>query len=411
MTCHGIDVPKMDDAVSLPSVAAERFNCNESTFAKKKHPKGILHAPKVETPRSLGKSVRWRDHQVNSKTVCCTPCFGGDSALVDVYDESKSKVPLQRTPTPMDPRFMDDPILSFREQNLSSDSNRPKQPRRPSSPHPQKRPSSPHPQKMRPLSMRRAPSPHPRKLGKVFPEGETTPTAKSPRLRVQPPAILTRRRDRSASPLPKGSRTSESTGSSGIANRPPTPRRESTTERESGIANRPPTPRRGGETQPSHRPSTPRRRVGIPLSFSRSSSQTRDKEPRQPPPGEPKRHSELPNREEPRYPEERRERPRSEQPSTQVKKPIPGELPVPREDKHYAEIVWKSKEPPPPKEEKKRGWKLVKRSSSRSGSTQRSSQGPQPEKPLLQRRGMQRGRPPVTIVTNTSSQEEYDRYR
>ena len=243
--------------------------------------------------------------------------------------------------------------------------------------------------------MRRAPSPHPRKLGKVFPEGETTPTAKSPRLRVQAPAILTRMRDRSASPLPKGSRTSESTGSSSIGNRPPTPRRDSTTARESSIANRPPTPRRRGATPPSTR-----RRVGIPLSFSRSSSQTRDKEPRQPPSGEPERYGDLPNREEPRYPEER-----------QVKKPIPGDLPVPREDKHYAEIVWKSKEPPPPKEEKKRGWKLVKRSSSLSGSSQRSSQASQPEKPLLQRRGMQRGSAPVTIVTNTSSQEEYDRYR
>jgi hypothetical protein len=120
---------------------------------------GILRPPRHQRERTLAKKVTWRDDAERSKNISCVPhpCCG-KSALVDVYGESNS-ICVTRANIPsrtIDSSF--DPILSFRGNKQST--------------YPTKRSLSPlhvanegwPTYEHSPFSIRRSASPHPMKI-------------------------------------------------------------------------------------------------------------------------------------------------------------------------------------------------------------------------------------------------------
>ena len=469
MTCQGIEVPAVDFS-SSPTSAAREASSEWSkqiapsrppiTSKPKKHiPNGILHPSRIFKPRALGKNVRWRDYEQNKHSMGFSALCGGQSALIEVYDESMkdmASVPFNRSPTP---RSTNDPILSYHEKAL------PRQHQTQTDHYdaimnntaspPLTRAPSPHPRAQinsGPFPMRRSPSPHhaskmhqqnqqasPRDGRQVSRGRSFSPDPDRmclPRVRSQSPLPVPVRvmpRVRNQSPLPVTVQgrmlhvRSQSPRQGPVQGRMPLVRSQSPMQvpvrgqSPNPTRTRQGTPQRNVQTQPQGR----RLASPAPTDLRRGTPQ-RSGTPQQREPterrGAPQQRLSTPQRassqqrgsSQPRGTKPQRDSRQAKNKHKRFAEPpgkegtrftgLPGkeeirELPGKKESQ-FAEIVWKSKDEP--KEEKKKGWSLIRRSGSFRSK-------PQPESPQYRRTGPEEDQRWIS-KNNSSMSDAYDRY-
>ena len=206
LSCQGIEVPP--ENFSMRAQFENRMPVPVTTVRSRRNiPNGILRPPRSSRSLSKGKQVRWRDHEKNVRPMVCLPSVcGGKSTLAEVYDEPFMDMRFNQAKSPPPNMTRDDPILSFREREMS----RQQQLAHFGPAHPLKRAPSPHPVAAQrvlsgapAISIRRSPSPHPLKIDR---QSRAAPINSNSRGRSASPVPLLMPRVRSASPVPVGSR-------------------------------------------------------------------------------------------------------------------------------------------------------------------------------------------------------------